>query len=163
MNHNILVFNAGSSTLKYKLFDGNLKSVLSGKFEQFGDNKYKLIDNSNNNTNEVTLSWEKLEYDEAINIISQKFTNNNFPKYIGHRVVHGGHHFNKATIIDDYVKSIIQKYSSVAPLHNPFQLKCIESSQNIFQESTNFAVFDTAFHSSMPSTSYTYPIPIQKL
>ena len=78
---------------------------------------------------------------------------------VGHRVVHGGEHFTGATLITDEVKKQIKKLFSLAPLHNPVNYKCIEVAEQTFVNAKQIAVFDTAFHQSLPEKAYRYAIP----
>uniref|UniRef100_UPI0025DEC551 acetate/propionate family kinase n=1 Tax=uncultured Thiocystis sp. TaxID=1202134 RepID=UPI0025DEC551 len=78
---------------------------------------------------------------------------------IGHRVVHGGEHFNRPTIVDDAVIAAIREVTPLAPLHNPAHLIGIEEIRRIFPRGPSVAVFDTAFHQTMPPTAYRYAIP----
>lgn len=78
---------------------------------------------------------------------------------VGHRVVHGGEHFTGATLITDEVKHQIKKLFSLAPLHNPVNYKCIEVAEQTFENAKQIAVFDTAFHQTIPEQAYRYAIP----
>ncbi len=78
---------------------------------------------------------------------------------VGHRVVHGGEHFTGATLITDGVKHQIKKLFSLAPLHNPVNYKCIEVAEQTFVNAKQIAVFDTAFHQTIPEQAYRYAIP----
>ncbi len=78
---------------------------------------------------------------------------------VGHRVVHGGEHFTGATMITDEVKKQIKKLFSLAPLHNPVNYKCIEVAEQTFVNAKQIAVFDTAFHQTLPEKAYRYAIP----
>lgn len=78
---------------------------------------------------------------------------------VGHRVVHGGDRFSKATIITDEVKQVIEKFVPLAPLHNPPNLEGIAVAEEVFPNAKQVAVFDTAFHQSMPAEAYRYAIP----
>lgn len=78
---------------------------------------------------------------------------------VGHRVVHGGEHFTGATLITDEVKKQIKKLFSLAPLHNPVNYKCIEVAEQTFVNAKQIAVFDTAFHQTLPEKAYRYAIP----
>lgn len=78
---------------------------------------------------------------------------------VGHRVVHGGEHFTGATLITDEVKKQIKKLFSLAPLHNPVNYKCIEVAEQTFVNAEQIAVFDTAFHQTLPEKAYRYAIP----
>jgi acetate kinase len=78
---------------------------------------------------------------------------------VGHRVVHGGELFSQTTIINQAVKDKVRELIPLAPLHNPANLEGIEVSERIFGGATQVAVFDTAFHQTMPATAYRYALP----
>ena len=159
-----LVINAGSSTLKFKMFDARLACIISGKFEQYGINSYRF-NGSFHNGSEIfneTLNWNALKMDNAIGMIRDRMDSFN-ELVIGHRVVHGGNVYDRSVIVDNGVKDVIRKYAQLAPLHNPFQLECIDICEDVFKDSMNYAVFDTAFHACLPETSYSYPISFKEL
>ncbi|BAU27999.1 acetate kinase [Aneurinibacillus soli] len=135
----ILLFNCGSSSIKYKLYIMPNKQLLdSGVIENI-----KLED-----------------YEHALSTIAQ-----NVQKYpidvIAHRVVHGGEEFAKSVRIDETVKATIKKLTPFAPLHNPVNLAGIEWSEKLFPGIPQVAIFDTAFHQTMPPASFIYPIPYE--
>ncbi len=134
MKEKILVFNVGSSSIKYSLFE-NKEKIESGKHERLN---------------------KKEDYQKAIHQILQKFKNQKI-SLIAHRVVHGGE-INKPSKINEKIKNKINEFSKFAPLHNPNQLmviKLIESESPIPQ----YALFDTMFYSELPIISKTYAIP----
>ncbi len=135
----IAVINSGSSSLKFKLFEMNTKEVL----------KSVLIQNIGENGSQFK------NHHEALESIDIDFSSLNA---IGHRVVHGGELFNKATLIDKNVIKEIDKLSSLAPLHNPANLEGIVVSSKKAKNIPQIAVFDTAFHSTMPKESYLYAL-----
>jgi acetate kinase len=138
----ILVLNSGSSSIKYKVFDKeNLSEIISGIKEEVKD------------------------YSEGITRIISKLQNENIindPKDIfcvGHRVVHGGEYFDKATLIDSEVIKKIKKLCELAPLHNPANLEGIKAVTKVLPTTSQIAVFDTAFHQSIPDHASIYPLP----
>ena len=181
----ILVLNAGSSSLKYRLFkednDGSLLSQCHGKFEFKASNKsqqtkYQYTHYETNQAEPVKMDEydglikDRLDYVTSIDILFnsllQKYlvSSSAASLVIGHRIVHGGDTYSHPQLIDDHVLNVIDKYSEIAPLHNPYQLQCIKAVNNQFDNLNNlsinaqFAVFDTAFHSKMPEHAYKYAI-----
>lgn len=162
----VLVLNSGSSSLKFQLFSMPEKTILcSGLIERIGleDGKFKF--NTNNDSIEVVTSipnhkvgLELLAYqllDPKTGIIKSA----DDIDVVGHRVVHGGKYFSDTTEITQEVKEKIKALSSLAPLHNPANLEGIEVAEAIFPNAKQVAVFDTAFHQSIPEKAYQYAIP----
>lgn len=162
----ILVLNSGSSSIKFQLFNMPEQSILcSGQIERIGFEdaifSLKYLDEKE----EITTSI--LNHKQGLELLSNKLLD---PKYgiinspeditaVGHRVVHGGSHFTSTTLITQEVKDKIQSLATLAPLHNPPNLEGIEVSEAIFKNANQVAVFDTAFHQSMPEVAYRYAIP----
>jgi len=143
----ILVLNAGSSSLKYQLIGMDGKDVLaSGTVERIGEDKVA--------THEDALKIVKKRLQES-NVLEDW----NELDAIGHRVVHGGEHFHKPTIIDDEVIEKIDFLTSLAPLHNPANILGIKVAINHAPNVAQVAVFDTAFHQSIPKYAYMYALP----
>ncbi|MFK5938607.1 MAG: acetate kinase [Sulfurimonas sp.] len=138
----IAVINAGSSSLKFKLFDMQTKEVLHSV----------LVEKIGEVGSEVKTHHEALE---SINIDFSKID------AIGHRVVHGGEKLTTAMLIDENVIKIIDSLIPLAPLHNPANLEGIKVSIEKASLVPNIAVFDTAFHSSMPKEAYMYALPMK--
>ena len=170
-----LVLNAGSSSLKYGLFDiafdddgdpcqETSELLASGLVENIGSgSRHKYTSRGHTITQEMPVPDHKAGLQEAIALLTKQNTGiiedvNNID-VVGHRVVHGGAHFSKATIVDGNVIEAIQDTSKLAPLHNPPNLLGITVAQGVFQNVPHVAVFDTAFHQTMPPESYTYAIP----
>lgn len=166
----ILVVNCGSSSVKYKLFeykDEMLNVLGSGIVERIGEDvsyfKYNSIRGE--------ISYEKYIEDHAkafediIQVLTDKekgvLTSLDEVKVIGHRVVHGGEEITKPIVVDDNVEKVIEKYSVMAPLHNPANLKGIRILRKIFPKALHVAVFDTAFHQTIPEHAYLYAIPYE--
>ncbi len=163
----ILVLNAGSSSLKYKLFELDKNIVLAfGLAEKIGEEKSHLLYQQNSkpeyeengplkNHTEALKKIVDLLLDKEKGVID----NVNDVKGIGHRVVHGGEHFKRPTFVDEKVLSGIEEMIPLAPLHNPPNLQGLKVAMDIFPGVPQIAVFDTAFHQSMPEHAYRYAIP----
>jgi len=167
----ILVINSGSSSIKYKLFEMDSERVLaSGLAERIGEKKSSIthkVYSESSETHSLELNKKiknhkhglsqivELLVDETTGVIE----NPEEISAIGHRVVHGGEQFKSPTFIDDTVIQAIRNNISLAPLHNPPNLVGIEVAQEIFPKARQVAVFDTAFHQTIPSTAYLYAIP----
>lgn len=167
---NIFVVNSGSSSIKYQLFKmPNEKPICTGLVERIGlENSvitHKLFLNG-----EEKIIQRKLDlndHEEALKEVVQLLTNSEFGvihnpeeiEAVGHRVVHGGESFASTTVITNEVKAEIKKLFSLAPLHNPANYLGIEVAEKIFTKAKQVAVFDTAFHQTMPEKAYRYAIP----
>ena len=148
---NILVINSGSSSLKYQLFKMPVQTpVSSGLVERIGE-KDSAVPN-----HRVALQQVLLELSEGPHAVIKSTQDINA---VGHRVVHGGELFSAAVIIDEDVKNQIKKLFSLAPLHNPANYTCIEVAEQTFPDAIQIAVFDTAFHQSIPQKAHRYAIP----
>ena len=162
----ILVLNCGSSSLKYQLIDMENEQVLAkGNYEKIGMAGSFL-------THKVGGEKYKYERDvknheEAISFVLSQFTDSEHGvissldeiSAVGHRVVHGGEKFNKSVVITDEVIDTIRECIPLAPLHNPAALTGIEACMKVMPGKKNVAVFDTAFHQTIPEERYIYPIP----
>ncbi len=163
----IIVLNCGSSSIKYQLFDMTKQNVMAkGVAEKVGLHgsflKYEPY-----NGEVVTLSGEIIDHQSGIEhilgILCSK--NRGVMNYleeidaVGHRVVLGGEEFRNSVYIDDHVIQKIEEFASLAPLHNPANLKGIYAMQALLPETPQVATFDTAFHQTMPEHAYMYAIP----
>ncbi len=138
----IAVINAGSSSLKFKLFDMQTKEVLkSFNIEHIGENGAKFSN-----------------HHEALESIDVDFASLDA---IGHRVVHGGEEFKESVLINGEVIDTIDKLSTLAPLHNPANLEGIIVAKKKAPNIPHIAVFDTAFHSTMPKEAYLYALSFE--
>ncbi len=164
----ILVFNTGSSSIKYQLFDMDKKTVLaSGLLERIGESISKLK-HKKTSTEALVVIIEKLienhqtGMEEIVRLLTDDETGvikkTEDVAAIGHRVVHGGESFHEPTLIDDIVIKAIRDNIPLAPLHNPANLTGIETSAALFQGIPQIAVFDTAFHQTMPAHAFRYAI-----
>jgi len=164
----ILVINTGSSSIKYQLFQMKDKTVLaSGLIERIGEKTAKHKFSSVNLKESLVLEKNIPDHQTGISEMDELLTNsqNGVIKQsseitaIGHRVVHGGETFTKPSIIDESVIKAIESNVPLAPLHNPGNLSGIFAAQKFFKGVTNVAVFDTAFHQTMPENVFRYAIP----
>ncbi|MGN8054934.1 acetate/propionate family kinase [Pedobacter sp. 22163] len=167
---NILVINSGSSSLKYQLFNMPEKApVCSGLVERIGieGSFIKHTVYRNNEKYSIEQSGFIANHGEGLKQVLALLTEGKYAVIaspddiaaVGHRVVHGGEHFAGATLITDEVKHHIKKLFSLAPLHNPVNYKCIEVAEQTFVNAKQIAVFDTAFHQTIPEQAYRYAIP----
>ncbi len=162
----ILVINSGSSSIKFKLIDMENEALLAeGLIERIGLPEGRIKFKSGEKT--IILEEHVPDHRNGINFVLDALTN---PEYgaienyseigaVGHRVVHGGEKFTSSVIIDEEVIKGIEECSIMAPLHNPPNLQGIWATMEILPGIPNVAVFDTAFHQTMPPVSYIYPLP----
>ncbi|TMU85910.1 acetate kinase [Bacillus sp. BHET2] len=164
MAKKVIAINAGSSSLKFQLFDMPEETVITkGLIERIGLNDAVF---------NITVNDEKREevtdipnHEVAVKMLLEKLTGYGIIKSldeidgIGHRVVHGGEVFNESVLITDEVVAKIEELSDLAPLHNPANLTGIKAFHNVLPNVPAVAVFDTAFHQSMPESSFLYSLP----
>ena len=165
---NVLVINAGSSSLKYQLFEMKTETILAkGVCDRIG------IDGSIKHTpisNGKPVFEEKADFPthaEAISAVIEKLTSAEYGvleslseiNAIGHRAVHGGREFSGSVLIDDEVIVSMEKNIPLAPLHTPANLMGIRACQRVLPAVPQVGVFDTAFHHTIPAHAYIYPIP----
>ena len=163
----ILVLNCGSSSVKYKLIDTATDAVMAeGGAEKIGlaDGflKYKKADGS-----KAVIELGQTDHNGAVKAILNLLTDPvegcissyNEIDAVGHRVVHGAEKFSKSVLITDEVKEMIKQCYDIAPLHNPANMTGIEAITSLMPETPQVAVFDTAFHQTMPAKSFMYALP----
>jgi acetate kinase len=166
----ILVINAGSSSLKYQLFDmPSDKPLCSGLIERIGSNeafiRHKILTTEPPQTIERrgTIADHTDGLQQVLHLLLDAevglIQSVDEIKAVGHRVVHGGEHFASATLITEAVKETINALFPLAPLHNPINYQCIEIAERTFPNARQIAVFDTAFHQTMPAHAFRYAIP----
>lgn len=180
----ILVLNAGSSSLKYKLFDSSLRggavageglprevasasdmdALAHGIVERIGTDAPRLVREDAYGSRAQHVAADSCA--EALDIVLELLVGEDAPlssldeiEAVGHRVAHGGDEFNCSVAIDDHVVDTIDRYAYLAPLHNPSALKVINRCRELFPDVLQVASFDTAFHQTMPARNYVYPIP----
>ncbi len=162
----ILSVNAGSSSLKFTLFEmPEEKVIVSGTFEKIGLNSsiYTIKYNGEKIKKECVLNTHK----DAVNVLMEELLNLNIIKSydeiegVGHRVVQGADKYSKSVIIDEEVCKDIVKFTPLAPIHNPANLIGIESFKEVLKDVKQVGVFDTAFHQTMKESEYLYPLPLE--
>ena len=162
----VLVLNSGSSSLKYQVIDMETEEMLvKGYFERIGQANSFLT----HKVNGVKHKFEQQvkNHEDAIKFVLDRITNDHYGVIknlselggIGHRVVHGGEKFSNSVVITDEVIKQIKECSDLAPLHNPAAILGIEACKKIVPNMKMVAVFDTAFHQTLPKERYIYPIP----
>lgn len=166
---NILVINAGSSSLKFMIFGMTKEQMLAkGIVERIGLPDPRLI-YQRHDGRQIKDNASVRNHEEALKLVCQQLVDKDVGVIeslrevdaIGHRVVHGGEKFHDSTLITNDVKESIRQCISLAPLHNPPNLGGIEACERVFPATPNVAVFDTAFHHSMSPASYLYAIPYE--
>jgi len=162
----ILVINSGSSSIKYQLISLPDNEVLCrGIVERIGEKKGKIYFKSNTYEFEkiLPISDHQIGLEQVANLLLDKekgvLQSADEIVAVGHRVVHGGSVFTKTTLITDEVKKVIRSLFSLAPLHNPPNLMGIDVAEKVFSTAKQVAVFDTAFHQTMPEVAHRYAIP----
>ncbi|UZE97719.1 acetate/propionate family kinase [Alkalimarinus alittae] len=161
-NDTILVINCGSSSLKFALFTAkDFDCVASGLAEKLGttDAFITIKKGDNKTTSNLTCSDHSTAIKHVINSLKEMQLLTREPIGIGHRVVHGGESFSNSVRVDKTVLAEIEKCAALAPLHNPANLLGITLMAEFYPSTPQVAVFDTAFHQSLPKASYLYPIP----
>lgn len=165
----VLVINAGSSSLKYQLIDMDNESVLAkGLCERIGIEGSKL-NHTPGGKDKVVINEDMPDHSVAIKLVLNALTDKEHGvisdmseiSAVGHRVVHGGEFFSKSVLITDEVIAAVKKCNPLAPLHNPANLTGIAACESAMPGVPNVAVFDTAFHQTMPAKSYMYAIPYE--
>ncbi|WP_169944463.1 acetate/propionate family kinase [Microbispora sp. H11081] len=158
MSGQVLVLNTGSSSIKYRLIDmGTRRAVAGGLVERIGEDESVLIHDG------VRTERRVADHEEGLKAVLAAFADYGPPldgvTAVGHRVVHGGSRFVTPVVIDDAVELAIQEMAPLAPLHNPANLEGIRVARRAFPTLPHVAVFDTAFHSTIPPHAHTYAVP----
>ena len=162
----ILAVNAGSSSLKFQMYEMPEEKVLiSGVFERIGiDNSFYTI---KLNGEKIRKDVELSNHSVAVGFLTKELLENNIVdsldeiKGVGHRVVQGADKFDRTVIVDENVEKMISDLSCLAPLHNPAALVGIKAFKEFMPNATHTAVFDTAFHQTMPEVAYMYALPYE--
>ena len=166
---NILVINAGSSSLKYQLLNPETQQVLAkGLCERIGiDGKFTYKPEGKTAVKEADVAMPT--HNEAIKAVLDALVDKDNGVIgsmkeidaVGHRVVHGGEKFAKSVLITDEVMAAIEECNPLAPLHNPANIIGIKACQALMPDTPMVAVFDTAFHQTMPAAAYMYALPYE--
>jgi len=165
----VLVLNSGSSSIKFQLFDSDgWRPLASGAVSRIGEEegeiRAKWLDASGGSQTQedlLPIPNHQEGIDRIIAGLRQHGVLADLSELaaIGHRVVHGGERFRSPTVVDDEVAGAIRDVIPLAPLHNPANLDGIEVARRLFPQVPSVAVFDTAFHQTMPRTAYRYAVP----
>ncbi|PQD94629.1 acetate kinase [Pradoshia eiseniae] len=162
----IIAINAGSSSLKFQLFEMPEEKVITkGIVERIGlaDSIFSITVDGE----KKTIVTDIPDHSVAVNLLLEKLTEHKIINSldeiegIGHRVVHGGEIFTDSAVITDEVLAQIEQLSELAPLHNPANATGIKAFRNVLPNVPAVAVFDTAFHQTMPEASYLYSLPYE--
>lgn len=163
---NILVINCGSSSLKYKLINMvDEKDIISGLVERIGLDESRLV--QKNHMGEKYITEKRINnHKEAIDLVLNTLTDSKVGVIestdeimaVGHRVVHGGERYSSSVVINEEVLNYLNECSKLAPLHNPANIIGIKACESIMPNKKMVAVFDTAFHGTLPEKAYIYAI-----
>ena len=161
----VLVINCGSSSLKYQLIDmENENLIAKGTYERIGESSFLTHKIGGE---KYVLQHPVKTHKEALDFSIEQLLNKEYPAIadlseigaVGHRIVHGGEYFSDSAVIDEEVIRKIDDCASLAPVHNPAAIIGIRACQELMPGKPMVAVFDTAFHQSIPEERYIYPIP----
>jgi acetate kinase len=164
---NILVINCGSSSLKYQLIDMNGENVLAkGLVERIGIDGSR-IKHDTTGKERLIIEEPMKDHKRALELVLNAIVDKEYGAInsldeisaVGHRVVHGGEDFAESTIIDTAVMEALEKNIELAPLHNPPNIIGINACKELMPNTPMVAVFDTAFHQTIPAENYIYAIP----
>ncbi len=163
----VLVVNAGSSSIKYQVFNMEDESVLAkGLVDRVGI-PGTTLEHKPTGKDEVIIKKDLPDHTAGMKLVLEVLINSEYGVIsdmaeigaVGHRVVHGGEGFADSVVIDDAVKKVIKDCFEIAPLHNPPNLMGIEACQELMPNVPHVAVFDTAFHQTMQAENYLYALP----
>lgn len=166
---NILVINCGSSSLKYQLINSESEEVIAkGLCERIGIDGSAITHQPKGGA-KVTTEMEMPDHTAAVGAVIEKLTDKEVGVVrsleeidaVGHRIVHGGEQFASSVIITDEVMKAIEECNDLAPLHNPANLIGVNSCKKLMPKTPMVAVFDTAFHQTMPARAYLYGLPYE--
>ena len=166
---NILVINCGSSSLKFQLIDSETEEVRAkGICERIAIDGSQLVYTPAGGEKNITVT-PMPDHTVAVGLVLEALTDkekgviDNLSQIdaVGHRVVHGGEEFSESCIINEEVKEVLRKCSELAPLHNPANIIGIEACEKLMPGVPQVAVFDTAFHQTMPEKAYLYGLPYE--
>jgi len=166
MSEKYLIINAGSSSLKFSLYNmPETIEIVNGYIEKIGnaDSFYTLKYAGNKIEKKKVI----MNHTDAVQTMLKELLDNNFIqdvsdiKGIGHRVLHGGEYYSESVLIDDIVLDNIKSLTKLGPLHHPGEIAGIESMKSVMPDVPQVAVFDTAFHQTMPKENYMYAVPYE--
>ncbi|HNW06065.1 MAG TPA: acetate kinase [archaeon] len=163
---NILIINAGSSSLKFQYINPDTEEILiKGHYDGLnrtdGKSCLRILTIGSKTTQETEIKTHRQAIEDMLSVLLEKKIVENLSDIssIGHRVVHGAEEYSKTTEITDTMLLHLKKISFLAPLHNPVNIECIEILKEKLPQARHFAVFDTAFHQTIPERIYLYGLP----
>lgn len=160
---NILTLNAGSSSLKAALYDwqnGELSKLANASLTGVGSPHLSLqIDGEKIDISNVDLSDHAKIHAQVVELLFSRFKLHDDSLVVSHRVVHGGGIFSKSEVVDDAILEQLKSFNSLAPLHQPFNLRLIEQVREAHPESLNIVSFDTMFHADQSALETSYALP----
>ncbi|MEF9933658.1 MAG: acetate kinase [Clostridium sp.] len=165
----VLVINCGSSSLKYQLVDMTNEGVMAkGLVERIGI-EGSVLTHKPEGMDKVKIEVPMKDHTDAIRLVLEALVNETHGvikdmseiSAVGHRVVHGGEKYSKSVLIDDEVMKALEECTALAPLHNPPNLIGINACKDLMGDTPMVAVFDTAFHQTMPDYAFTYALPYE--
>ena len=164
----VLVINAGSSSIKYQLFEMPERTILArGMVERIGEAQANLVHKYDGK--EYVAQVQVPDHDAGMKVILATLADAKVGVVkkiseilaVGHRVVHGGEEFSGSVVVDDHVLKSIERFADLAPLHNPANLTGIRAAIHALPKAVQTACFDTAFHTSIPEVAYIYGLPYE--
>ena len=162
----VLCVNAGSSSLKFQLYDMPAEiSIIGGYVEKIGAKDSFYTIKHEGKKNEVKKPIK--DHTEAVQIMLEELLNYGVVKdlseirAVGHRAVHGGEKYTKSVVITDEVLKDMKEFGKFAPLHLPGNIAGVKAMQKALPDAVQVAVFDTAFHQTIPKVQYMYPVPME--
>ena len=165
----VLVLNAGSSSLKFGLFDATVHETLaSGMIDWSGEARQVELTVRSADRGEIRRQLEMSNDCGAVShavrsLVGQleETADLSLVTIVGHRIVHGGTAFRESVRVDSHVKSTIAQLADLAPLHNPPALEGIEAAEEVLPAAAHVAAFDTTFFASLPRSEFIYPLPYE--
>lgn len=168
MSSQVLVINAGSSSLKYSLVDAETGATAAvGLAERIADSSGSTLTHTGADGTKHRSELDLPSHQAALEAAIKAFETHGPPldaselAAVGHRVVHGGDRFSAPVLVDDDLVSAVEELVPLAPLHNPANLEGLAVARKLFPDVPQVAVFDTAFHQTMPERAYTYAVPLE--
>jgi acetate kinase len=158
----ILVLNAGSSSLKCKVYDDAFAEIAAGIVERIGLKMPSIsftVRGAKSERSLASVADHKVALSEIFSALVKAGVDTKAVHIVGHRVVHGGEEFVAPTVIDAKALTRLKRYTKLAPLHNPANLAGIAACRGALRKARNVAVFDTAFHATIPQHAYLYALP----
>ena len=165
----ILCLNCGSSSVKYSLFDWAERSAIAAGIVERVGSEGSFIEHEVPGREKMNIKFPCAGHKEAIKLVIDTLTSAgsgvisdlSVVSAVAHRVVHGGEKFVKSVVIDDAAVEAFRSLSALAPLHNPPNITGIEAARELMPEVPHMAIMDTAWHQTMPASSYMYALPYE--